>query len=75
MSDAYRIVTANVRSVQANVIVIDKPHAPGTATIPRSLIHYADDKMLAAVPIPREGRIETFRLREWKAEQMGLAGI
>ena len=79
--DQYRIVTANVRKVYDNYIVIERPNAQGTTTIPRSLIHYSDDKIIALTPFPswREGvgrdkGIDmTFRLREWKAEELGLA--
>jgi hypothetical protein len=76
MSDAYRTITVRLRSVQRNVIVVDKPKTrdAGTCTIPRSLLHGFDDLKLSDMP---QGSIDVpafpMRLREWKAEELGFA--
>lgn len=77
MSDAYRTITVRLRSVQPNVIVVDKPKTrdAGTCTIPRSLMHYADDRAMDELP---RGPVDIpnypLRVREWKAEGLGFAG-
>jgi len=81
--DEYRTVTATILRVSANSFEIRTPptriesRTPGARTsIPRSLLHGADDRYIETM-LPR-GEVEpfewTFRLVEWKAEQLGLAG-
>ena len=73
-TDKYRTVTACVTGVRASSIFIERPHGPGETSIPRSLIHAADDLKLDSLTIGRNGTRHTFRLMEWKAEALGLAG-
>lgn len=70
MSDEYRTVTATFRHLRANSFFVDRPRASGQVPIPRSLIHVADDAQLDAL---FDGDEFTFRLRAWKAEELGLA--
>lgn len=70
MSDDYRTVTATFRRLRPASFFIDRPRAPGEVSIPRSLIHAADDMKLAGL---FDGDEFTFRLRAWKAEEIGLA--
>lgn len=71
-SEKYRIVTAKITRINKDSLIIDTPN--GTKSIPRSLLHGVDDLDLRHLPF---GRIEpvdhTFRLLEWKAEEVGLA--
>ncbi len=67
-SDDYRIVTAKVLRKKDEAILIAVKQ--GEAWVPRSLLHGADDMALALIPNNSEW---TFRLREWKAEELGLA--
>ena len=69
MSD-YRTVTCKVAAVRAKAIEVIVPNRKGTHWIPRSLLHYADDKVMdELIPVVEH----TFRLRDCKAEQLGLA--
>jgi len=70
VSDRYRTVTAKLKGVRTNSIFVERPRASGDASIPRSLIHAADDLKLDRAVIDEE---ITFRLRAWKAEEIGLA--
>ena len=67
--DDYRIVTATVRGVRPNSFFVDRPDGRGEVSIPRSLIHGADDRKLDGL---FAGEAFTFRLRAWKAEELGL---
>ena len=69
MSDQYVIVTATFRHCTADAFFVDRPRAPGRVSIPRSLIHAADDGRLDGL---FDGERFTFRLRGWKAEEIGL---
>lgn len=70
--DEYRVVTARFRGISASrlAIFIDRPRAPGKVTVPRSLLHGGDDVKVDGL---KAGAEFTFRLREWKAEELGLA--
>jgi hypothetical protein len=73
-SDKYRTVTATFRGITrtGNAIIIDNPPSKGagTMTLPRSLLHGADDLKLERIA---PGYPVMFRLVEWKAEEIGLA--
>lgn len=70
-SDEYRIVTATVLSVGAKAFRLAL-RSGGEAWVPRSVIHGADDAKIDDLK-PGRGKEWTFRLRAWKAEQLGLA--
>lgn len=74
MSDAYRTITVRFRGIapSGKAIFVDKPATAGagTVSIPRSLIHGVDDIALARAV---KGAEVTFRLVEWKAEEVGFA--
>ena len=72
MSDDYRTVTTRLRAIRPNSIFVDRPatRGPGEVSIPRSLIHGADDRAIEGHFI---GETITFRLAEWKAEELGFA--
>jgi hypothetical protein len=71
MSDTYRTVTAKLTGVSKGAIFIKARRAPADISIPRSLIHGADETKVAD---PRlKGEEITFRLFDWKAEELGLA--
>lgn len=73
MSDAYRTVTSTFRGISASgnaFFVRAAPGRHGTVPIPRSLIHAADDLKLDTLEDKQEF---TFRLRAWKAEELGFA--
>lgn len=74
MSDAYRSIDVHIRSVLPSVIVVGRPRAHGTCTIPRSLLHYADDKKMDDLPRGYINMTWTLRVRDWKAEELGFAG-
>lgn len=71
---SYRLVIARFRGISpsGNAIFVDKPTSKGrgTISIPRSLIHGADDIKAASL---RKGEEWTFRLVSWKAEEIGFA--
>ena len=66
--DEYRIVTCRVVRVTRNAILL-QPKAV-QVWVPRSLLHAKDD---LAVANAQWGKERTFRLRAWKAEEIGLA--
>lgn len=70
--DNYRTVTATFRGIapSGKAFFVDSPNADSEAAVPRSLIHAADDKRLDDL---FDGEEFTFRLRAWKAEELGLA--
>ena len=72
MSDAYRTVTARFRSIapSGKAVFVDRPRAPGEVSIPRSLIHGGDDREIEGL---FGGEEFTFRLMDWKAEELGFA--
>jgi hypothetical protein len=70
VSDEYRTVTATFRHLRDKAFFVDRPRAAGQVPIARSLIHAADDAKLDAL---FDGDEFTFRLRAWKAEELGLA--
>lgn len=74
MRDDYRLVTAIFRGISHSrqSFFVEKPptRGSGTVSIPRSLIHGGDDIKLDRWKVGDEF---TFRLREWKAEALGLA--
>lgn len=70
MNDSYRTVTATFRHLTDKAFFVDRPHGSGHVSIPRSLLHAADDARLDAL---FDGESFTFRLRTWKAEEVGLA--
>lgn len=71
MSESYRIVTTRFRGISPSgkAIFVDRPIA-GQVSIPRSLIHGADDLKLNRYS---DGDEITFRLMEFKAEELGFA--
>lgn len=72
--DDYAIVTTIFRDVspRGKALFCDGPasRGGGRISIPRSLVHGADDMKIAAL---FDGDEFTFRLRRWKAEELGLA--
>lgn len=70
MADEYRIVTAKLKAVKPRAILVDNWRG-GEAWIPRSLIHGGDDLLKIEKALP--GAEITFRLMEWKAEELGFA--
>ncbi len=73
MSDdvSYRTVTSKLRWCGENAIRIDAaPGRPDTVSIPRSLIHGGDDLRIGQAG---QGDTVTFRLADWKAEELGFA--
>lgn len=71
MNDSYRTITTLFRGATEKAVCIDMPavRGGGIAWVPRSLIHGVDDKRLDGTPVNSE---VTFRLVEWRAEQMGF---
>lgn len=69
MSDEYRIVTAKLKGVSPKAIFVETKRRASDQVVPRSLMHAADD---AKLDTARKGDEFTFRLREWKAEELGL---
>jgi hypothetical protein len=71
MSASYRIVTTRFRGISPSgkAVFVDKPIA-GETSIPRSLIHGGDDRKFEGSFVGEE---ITFRLMEWKAEEIGFA--
>lgn len=71
--DDYRTVTVRIRHIAQKSIVVDNPpsRGEGTCIIARSLLHYTDDRLIEVAELGEE---VTIRLREWKAEELGLAG-
>lgn len=69
---AYRTVTTRLRALRENSIFVDRPAARGAGevSLPRSLIHGGDDRRLEGAFIGEE---VTFRLADWKAEEIGWA--
>lgn len=73
--DSYRIVTGTFLGKTDMAVMMQPPHNPRRAqgrqcSIPRSLIHGADDR---EVPSLQPGTEWTFRLMDWKAEELGFA--
>lgn len=70
MADSYRTVTCKVAAVRPKAIEVIIDNRKGTYWIPRSLLHYADDRVMdELIPVVEH----TFRVREFKAEELGLA--
>lgn len=70
MSD-YRTVTAIYRGRTSAAFFVEKPRQRGAeVSIPRSLLHSADDLKVDGLT---RGDEFTFRLREFKAEELGFA--
>jgi hypothetical protein len=71
VSDSYRPVTCQIAAVRPKAVEVIVPNRKGTHWIPRSLLHYADDRAMDdLIPVVEH----SFRVREWKAEELGLAG-
>lgn len=72
MSEKYRIVTVEVRSIRQLSIIVQCAKRAGADVIARSLIHSFDDLKLEreASTLPKE---MTLRIFEWKADELGLA--
>lgn len=72
MTDTYRTVTTRLRGIRLASIFVDRPasRGAGEVSIPRSLIHGSDDLGIEGRFIGEE---ITFRLMEWKAEEIGFA--
>lgn len=71
----YRTVTTRFRGLapSGKAFFVDCPpsRGQGTVTIPRSLIHGGDDLLLNK--LAKNGAEITFRLVDWKADQLGFA--
>lgn len=71
----YVMVTTRFRGVapSGNSFFVDNPpsRGKGRCSVPRSLIHGADDMKLDALD-PADGPELTFRLMAWKAEALGF---
>lgn len=75
MSDeSYRTVTAKVCQVRTNSIMVEVPSKPGWHAIGRALLHGADAIKMDRMQRSDMGQERTFRVMEWKADEMGLAG-
>ena len=70
MSESYRTVTARIEAVRPKAIKLIVPNRPGAHWVPRSLLHGGDEYR---IHVGLEGTDWTFRLMEWKAEELGLA--
>lgn len=72
MTDTYRTITTRFRGLSPKALKVDKPasRGDGTAWIPRSLIHGADDLALGKA---FDGQEITLRVMDWKAEELGFA--
>ncbi len=70
--DSYRTVMAIFRGASGTgkAFFVDLPRGGNNIAIPRSVIHGADDMKIDDL---KRGQEFTFRLFEWKAEQLGLA--
>jgi hypothetical protein len=68
--DAYRTVTCMVRQVRNNSLMVEVPNRQGWHPIPRALMHGADELKVSQDWLDTE---RTFRVREFKAEELGLA--
>jgi hypothetical protein len=70
----YRLITTKFRGISpsGNAIFVDPPDSRGgvTVSIPRSLIHGADDLKMGRYS---EGDEITIRVMEFKAEEIGFA--
>jgi hypothetical protein len=68
----YRAVTTRFRALRPNSVLVDAPASFKGATVwlPRSLVHGADDSALERMSAGQEF---TFRLMDWKAEEVGWA--
>lgn len=74
MADSYRLITTKLRRTdRPNAILVDAPlgSREKEVWIPRSLIHGGDELKLSRAFIGQE---VTFRIFEWKAEQLGFPG-
>lgn len=69
----YRIVTAKVKKVLPKSFFIESPNAAADVCIPRSLLTVIDDLKIEKLDPGSTGVEHTFRLQEWKAEEIGLA--
>lgn len=70
MSDDYVTVTTVLRTVRDKSIYVDRRLGdPETVCIPRSLLFGGDDLKVAEGGIGCE---VTFRVRRWKADELGL---
>ena len=68
MSDEYRIVSAKLLGRTPKAIKVATKQ--GNEWLPRSLLHAADDLKVDKLSILVEF---SFRLRAWKAEEVGLS--
>jgi hypothetical protein len=75
MSDeSYRTVTAKVHQVRTNSIMVEVPNKQGWQVIGRGLLHGADAIKFDRMQRSDMGTARTFRVMDWKAEELGLAG-
>lgn len=72
MSDDYRIVSVKLKGVRQNSIFVEHPRQQRDVSIPRSLLHAGDDLRIGRLDFGDVGHEITFRMREWKAEELGL---
>lgn len=68
VGDEYARVTAILQRVTPNAFLVATPGG-GSAWIPRSLIHAADDRKIEGM---FAGEAISLRLFSWKAEELGL---
>lgn len=72
MSDSYRTVSVKLKQRTSAAFRVEIPRSKiGWAWIPRSLIHGGDENKLNRAELDAE---ITFRLMEFKADELGLAG-
>lgn len=74
MTDSYRTITSRFRGIapSGKAIFVDRPpsRGKGECTIPRSLIHGADDRAIEGCFVSDEISI---RIMAFKAEELGFA--
>lgn len=70
MADTYRTVTCKVRQVRRNSIMVEVKNKPGWHPIGRAAMHGADEWRINPA---WEDTEQTFRIREWLAEDLGMA--
>ena len=70
--EAYRTVITRFRGLRPNAVLVDAPASFKGATVwlPRSLVHGGDDLKFDRC---FAGDEISFRLMEWKAEEIGFA--
>jgi hypothetical protein len=71
MTDGYRAVSVILRQRRPSSIMVESSSRQGWLSVPRSVLHGADD-----LKLDREGGLDeeiTIRVREWFAERESMA--